>query len=309
MAASDKTKILVLCGPTAVGKTALGIRLAQRLNGEIISADSMQIYKGLDIGTAKPTVQERAQAAHHLIDFLPPQCRYSAADYTRDAAQSIIDISARGKLPILVGGTGLYIDSLVKGIRFIKAETDFALREKLNKQAETQGVEPLLEQLRQIDPQQAQEIDVNNTKRVVRALELALQTGQTAQQRLQASLPEQEPYDAKVVVLHCPQREALYRRIDLRVDQMLQQGLLQEARQVYQHRDEYITAAQAIGYKEFFAYFENKATLEECSAALKQASRRYAKRQLTWFRHIPQAVWLDAEAADNEEKIIALLNG
>lgn len=307
MAALDKIKILVLCGPTATGKTALSVALAKRLHGEIISADSMQLYKRLTIGTAKATPEEMQGVPHHLVDFLPLEKRFSVAEYVGKASACIDDIAARGKLPIVVGGTGQYIESLIKGMRFTQQPTDLAVREKLQQQVQTQGIGSVYAQLLAADPAYAQTLHPNNQKRVLRAMELYLQTGCTMSQQLEQSLPAEMPYDAHVFALTCADRQQLYTRINTRVDSMVQQGILAEARLVYSHQTEYITAAQAIGYKEFFPYFEANATLEECTEKLKQASRNYAKRQLTWFKRMENITWLEAGCPENENIVITAL--
>jgi tRNA dimethylallyltransferase len=287
-------------GPTATGKTALSVFLAQRFSGEIISADSMQIYRGLDIGTAKATEEERGGIRHLLIDCCTPDQTFSAADFTQAAAQEIRRITAEGKLAFVVGGTGLYISSLLNGIRFTPEKTDLQLRAKLEERAA--AGENLYAELAEIDPAYAETVHPNNLPRILRALELYESTGRTMTQQRLHSRPEQPPYRALCLCLGFEDRSLLYRRIDRRVDCMVEQGIVGEAEQVYLHRSEYRTAAQAIGYKEFFPYFEGSATLQECVAALKKASRNYAKRQMTWFRHQTSAVWLDAAAPDLREK-------
>ena len=294
MADRDK-KIVVIGGPTATGKTALSLGLAKEFGGEIISADSMQIYRGLDIGTAKATAAEQAAAPHHLVDILDPSQRYSAADFVKQAAGCIQDITARGKLPIITGGTGLYIESLIKGVRFTEQPFDPALRLRLEEEAARLGPAEMHRRLAAVDPEYAAGLHPNNQGRVLRALELYEQTGCTMTQQLRQSLPQRPPYDALVLALDFPDRQTLYDRINLRVEQMVEQGVLEEARLVYENRDTFQTAAQAIGYKEFFPYFERSASLESCVAALQQATRRYAKRQLTWFRRMENVHWLNAQ--------------
>ena len=295
MADKVKTKIVVIGGPTATGKTRLSVEIAKRFNGEIISADSMQIYKGLDIGTAKATSEEQQGIPHHLVDILSPEQRFSAADFVQRAQECIEQIASRGRLPVVVGGTGLYIESLVKGVQFTKEEFDPVLRQQLEQQAQNEGIEAMYAMLQDIDPEYAAKLHPNNAGRVLRAIELYRQTGITMTQQLKNSLPAQPPYDALLFALDCADRQTLYERINLRVDQMMQQGVEREARLVYEHRNEFTTAAQAIGYKEFFGYFENTQTLEQATELLKQATRKYAKRQLTWFRRMQDVHWLDAE--------------
>ena len=294
MADRDK-KIVVIGGPTATGKTALSLGLAKEFGGEIISADSMQSYRGLDIGTAKATAAEQAAASHHLVDILVPSQRNSAADFVKQAAGCIQEITARGKLPIITGGTGLYIESLIKGVRFTEQPFDPALRLRLEEEAARLGPAEMHRRLAAVDPEYAAGLHPNNQGRVLRALELYEQTGCTMTRQLRQSLPQRPPYDALVRALDFPDRQTLYDRINLRGEQMVEQGVLEEARLGYENRDTFQTAAQAIGYKEFFPYFERSASLESCVAALQQATRRYAKRQLTWFRRMENVHWLNAE--------------
>ncbi len=303
MAAENKIKVLVVLGPTASGKTGLAIRLAQRFGGEILSADSMQIYRGLDIGTAKATAAEQAAVPHHLIDIRDPDELFSVAEYTDLAHRTIREIAGRGKLPILAGGTGLYLSSLLEGVRFSDEPADDGLRARLAQQAQQLGDAAMYERLMEIDPESARGIHPNNRKRVLRALELYEKTGRTMSDQRRQSKPEQRPYDALVLGLNYPLREQLYERIGLRVDQMLEQGLLAEAKRVFDHRDRWVTAAQAIGYKEFFPYFESGAALCGCVEQLKQATRNYAKRQLSWFRRMEETVWLDASDPQPQELV------
>ena len=295
---NDKRPVLAVVGPTATGKTALGVRLARRFGGEIISADSMQIYRGLDIGTAKVTPAEAEGVPHHCVDILPPEAAFSVADFTALAGRLAAEIDARGRLPILVGGTGLYIQSFLYGVRFTEEKAPDGLREQLAAELAARGPAALYAELQAADPDAAAAIHPNNHLRVLRALEHYRATGRRLSEQKAASLPAQRPYRALVLGLDFAARSDLYRRIDLRVDRMMTQGLLAEAETVYRSRDRYRTAAQAIGYKEFFPYFAGQAPLEACVEQLKQASRRYAKRQLTWFRHMDGVVWLAADAPD-----------
>ena len=260
---NDKQPVLAVVGPTATGKTALGVELALRLGGEIISADSMQIYRGLDIGTAKVTPEETRGVPHHCVDILPPEAPFSVADFTALAGRLVEEIGARGRLPILVGGTGLYVQSFLNGVRFAEEKAPEGLRDQLTAELAARGPDALYAELQAVDPEAA-------------------------------SLPPERPYRALVLGLDFPQRDVLYRRIDARVDRMMEQGLLEEARLVWARRQSCPTAAQAIGYKEFFPFFAGEDALEHCVSQLKQASRRYAKRQLTWFRHMDGVVWLEA---------------
>lgn len=293
MADWDKMPVVAVGGPTASGKTAFSVQLAKRLGGEIVCADSMQIYKGLDVGTAKATKEEMEGVPHHLMDFLPPEQTFSVADFVDAANREVKDIAARGRLPILVGGTGLYIESFLNGVRFAEQKADPALREKLEQEAAALGPEAMHQKLAAVDPDYAATVHPNNVGRVVRALELYYSTGKTMSRQRAESLPETPPFDSLVFCLAPADRAQLYRRIDLRVDRMLEAGILEEAKLVFENRGRYRTAAQAIGYKEFFPYFEGTAELAACADKLKQASRNYAKRQLTWFRRMENIIWLD----------------
>ena len=298
---ADKADIIVICGPTATGKTALSVALAKLLDGEVVSADSMQIYKGLRVGTAQAAPEEMKGVPHHLVGFLPPEERFSVADYVRHAGECIAQITARGRVPIVAGGTGLYISSLVNGIDFTPDKADPAVRARLETELTEQGIGPLYARLQQVDPEAAAVIHPNNQVRVLRALEHYRATGKKLSEQKAASLPPERPYRSLILGLDFPDRAALYRRIDLRVDKMLDAGLLAEAELVWNNRSRFRTAAQAIGYKEFFPYFEQTASLEACADKLKQASRNYAKRQLTWFRHMDGVVWLDAGAPEVQQ--------
>ena len=292
MADLSKPRVVAVGGPTASGKTALSVALAKAFDGEIINADSMQIYKNLDVGTAKPTTQEQQGIPHHLLGFLPPETPFSVADFTAAADPLVREISAHGKLPLVVGGTGLYITSLLNGVTFAPEKLDPAIRARLQAQAEAEGGAALYAQLQAVDPDYAAQVHPNNLPRVIRALELFEATGRKmSEERVNARAAE-PPYRALCLCLTCRDRAALYDRIGRRVDLMVENGVLDEARQVYDHRDSYRTAAQAIGYKEFFPYFEGTASLDDCTERLKQATRNYAKRQLTWFRRQNDAVWL-----------------
>ena len=286
---NKKHPVLAVVGPTASGKTALGVALAEQFGGEIISADSMQIYKGLDVGTAKVTPEETRGIPHHGVDILQPDEPFSVADFTALAGALEREISGRGHLPILVGGTGLYVQSFLHGVRFAAEKTPDGLREQLAAELNEKGPEAMYAELQAVDPEAAAAIHPNNHVRVLRALEHYRATGKKLSEQKADSLP-------------------LYRRIDLRVDQMMEQDLLNEAKCVWEHRDTYKTAAQAIGYKEFFPYFAGESALAPCVEKLKQASRNYAKRQLTWFRHMEGICWLDASAPDVREQAAHLTN-
>ena len=307
MADLSKPRVVAVGGPTASGKTALSVALARAFDGEIINADSMQIYKNLDVGTAKPSAEERQGIPHYLLDFLPPETPYSVADFTAAADPLIRDITARGRLPLVVGGTGLYITSLLSGMAFAPEKTDPAIRARLQARADTEGGAALYAELQRIDPDYAAQVHPNNLPRVIRALELFEATGRRMSDQRREARPAEAPYHALCLCLTCRDRAVLYSRIDRRVDEMVENGVLDEARQVYDHREAYRTAAQAIGYKEFFPYFEGTANLTECTERLKQATRNYAKRQLTWFRRQNDAVWLYLDEEDATERACTLV--
>ena len=307
MADLSKPRVVAVGGPTASGKTALSVALARAFDGEIINADSMQIYKNLDVGTAKPSAEERQGIPHYLLDFLSPETPYSVADFTAAADPLIQDITARGRLPLVVGGTGLYITSLLSGMAFAPEKTDPAIRARLQARADTEGGAALYAELQRIDPDYAAQVHPNNLPRVIRALELFEATGRRMSDQRREARPAEAPYHALCLCLTCRDRAVLYSRIDRRVDEMVENGVLDEARQVYDHRDAYRTAAQAIGYKEFFPYFEGTANLTECTERLKQATRNYAKRQLTWFRRQNDAAWLYLDEEDVTERACTLV--
>lgn len=298
---NKKIFVVVLCGPTASGKTDLGVRLAQRLDGEILSADSMQIYKGMNIASAKPTEEEKGGIPHHLMDFLEPDKAYSVADYVEAAHLRIEDIYARGKLPLIVGGTGLYISSLINNLKFDDTGSDSDFRAEMRKYAEENGNEALWERLRQNDPKTAEKLHPNNLNRVIRALEVFHISGTTISEAQEKSRAEESPYKAYFLMPDYP-REELYRRIDSRVDKMLDMGLLEEAREFFTHSD-YTTSSQAIGYKELKPFIDGEKTLEECVLRLKQATRNYAKRQLTWFNKIEGLQRVEVSGSVSNEKV------
>lgn len=282
---SDRIKIAAVTGPTASGKTALAIELARRLDGEIISCDSMQIYRGMDIGTAKPTKEELAAVPHHLIDILPADAPYSCSDYVKDAEMAVEDIVSRGKLPIFCGGTGLYLDRFLKGGNDDGAACDENLRLELKKFVDEKGVDALYARLLELDPKAAESIHKNNVKRVMRAIEICLVTGEKKSDIDKKNAEVIDRYDPRVITLSFESRELLYSRIDARVDAMIEQGLLEEtgrlmAEGIFERSQ---TAAQAIGYKELFPYLRGESDLASCVDELKRATRRYAKRQITWF--------------------------
>ena len=297
----NKIPVLVICGPTASGKTAVAVELAKKYNGEVVSADSMQIYKGLSIATAKPDEQEMQGIPHHLIDFLEPDRPFSVADYVKLAGQTVKDIAARGKCPIICGGTGLYISSLVENVKFADTGSDESIRKRLSEEAEKLGNHALWERLERIDPETAAKVHENNLPRVIRALEVYEMTGVKLSVHKLNSRAEQTPYDACIIGLTCADRQKLYDKINLRVDKMVEKGLVQECRQVYESHD-LATAHQAIGFKELIPYFEGTRALEECIDIIKLETRHYAKRQLTWFRNLNGIVWVETDRCDSFEK-------
>ena len=284
--------MLAVVGPTATGKTALGVALAEAFEGEVISADSMQIYKGLDVGTAKVAPDETHGIPHHAVDILEPDEPFSVADFVTLAGTLEADISARGRLPILVGGTGLYVQSFLYGVRFAAEKTPDGLREQLAAEMAEKGPEAMYKELQAADPEAAAAIHPNNQVRVLRALEHFRATGKRLSEQKAQSLPPERPYRSLVLGLDFPDRAQLYRRIDLRVDKMLDAGLLDEAKLVYDHRQTYRTAAQAIGYKEFLGVLDGTLTEQEALELVKLRSRQYAKRQLTWLRRNPAIHWI-----------------
>lgn len=276
-------KIIVVSGPTASGKTALAVELAKKYGGEVISADSMQIYTDMDVASAKATVEEQQEIPHHMMDFLDPSESFSVADWVKMAGECAEDIISRGKIPVICGGTGLYISSFVDNLQFDDSECDYGFRDEMRKFAEENGAESLLEKLREVDPETASELHANNVSRVIRALEVYKTTGHTIAEAKRASRNAPSPYEFILLTLDFEKREQLHERINRRVELMLQNGLVQEARTCFD-QPERPTAAQAIGCKELYPYFRGERTLEECVEELKLRTRQYAKRQLTWFR-------------------------
>lgn len=300
----SKPKVIVIGGPTASGKTALSIFLAKKINGEIISADSMQIYKDMNIGTAKPTVEEMDGIKHYLIDCVSPSVRYSVADFKKDATNAIEDILKKGKTPIVVGGTGLYIDSLIYGIDYNEMQVDLEYRAYLENLAEEKGLGYLYDLAKNIDEQAMSKISVNDKKRICRVLEVYKSTGKTKTELEKESRQKDVKYDFKVFAIDM-ERQILYDRINKRVDLMIDAGLIDEVNNLIKKYPDIPTAMQGLGYKEVVQYFEKKCTKEEMIEKIKQESRRYAKRQLTWFRRNKDIVWLDAKKSlDENTKII-----
>ena len=284
--------IPVICGPTASGKTALSIRVAQELSGQICCCDSMQIYKHLSIGTAKPTKEEQAMVPHHLIDLVEPDTPFHVSSFLDSAYAKIEELISSHILPVFCGGTGQYVSALQKGISFDEAPVDHELEEKYWEEYRKNGIEALFEKLSNIDPVAVTKIHPNNTKRVIHTLALCESLGKTTEEIHESSLKEGPRYPFVLFCIEWP-REVLYERVNLRVDQMMEEGLLDGAKWLYdQHYTEKVTALQAIGYKEFFPYFENRCDLNDCIELLKQHTRNYAKRQLTWIRQMEGITWI-----------------
>ncbi|WP_053362202.1 tRNA (adenosine(37)-N6)-dimethylallyltransferase MiaA [Bacillus sp. FJAT-27251] len=298
-----KQKLLVLIGPTAVGKTKTSIELAARFNGEIISGDSMQIYKGMDIGTAKITKSEMQGIPHHLIDIKNPDDSFSAAEFQQLVREKITEITSRGKLPMIVGGTGLYIQSVIYDYQFSDVPSDPDFRLELERTADEKGAEAVHAQLWEVDPDSAERIHPNNVRRVIRALEIHHCTGKSMTEY-------QEQQDAELLYDTClvgltMDRERLYERINMRVDLMMEEGLLDEVKSLYAKGLRDCQSIQAIGYKELYDYLDGKVSLKDAIENLKQNSRRYAKRQLTWFRNKMNVEWftMPIDGAEAEKKI------
>lgn len=298
-------KIIVIAGATASGKSAAALSVAKALGGEIVSADSMQVYRRMDVGTAKPRGAERCAVVHHMIDVCDPDESYSLAQYVDGARRVIGEVCERGAIPILCGGTGLYIDTVVDGTELSRDSGDGSLRSELAARAERHGSEALWAELNAVDPESASAIHPNNVRRVIRALEIYLSTGVTKSEWDRRSVKAAPAYDVRYFVLSWTPRERLYERINLRVDDMLAAGLEEEARTLYEEGvlSPDSVGGQAIGYKELVPYFEGRSTLAEAAEAIKQATRRYAKRQETWFRRRRDAVYVDGEYA--AEQILA----
>lgn len=284
-------KIAAVVGPTASGKTALSVTLAEKFSGEIVSADSMQIYKGMNIATAKPTEEERRSIPHHMMDFLDPNVRYSVSDYVRDAKKCVSDIASRGKLPIVTGGTGLYIDSLLTNTDFGEMPDNSKIRKKLRLRLESEGSRSLLDELMKTDPECAEALHENNTGRIIRALEVYYLTGITMTELKRRSHLVPSEYDACIIGINYKDRDILYSRIDRRVDSMVSEGLIEEAER-YADLGSDSTSAQAIGYKELKPYFNGEIPQECALDNLKRATRRYAKRQITWFKRNESINWI-----------------
>lgn len=297
-----ENQVIVIAGPTATGKTALSVQLAKEMNTEIISSDSIQIYKKLNIGSAKPEEEEKQGIVHHLMDFLEPNSVYSVADYVKDAKEKIDELLALGKTPIITGGTGLYISSLVDNVKFSDGEVDTTVRDRLNDELKIIGIDAMYERLKAIDPDSAECIHPNNTKRVIRALEIYETTGKTKKEHEKASKLKKSPYNFCLIGLDC-EREILYERINKRVDIMIEKGLFDEVEELLLSgvsRD--AQSMQGIGYKEVVMALEGEITEDECIELIKKNSRNYAKRQLTWFRR-GNYQWFDSSDINLYENV------
>lgn len=300
----EKQKVIVICGPTASGKTGLSIELAKKINGEIISCDSMQIYKDMTIGTAKPTIEEMDGIKHYLIDCVSPEERYSVADYKKDAIKAIKEVLQKGKVPIVVGGTGLYIESLLYGIEFNEIKVDLQYRKKLGEIEEKEGLDTLYELATKIDEEAIKKISRNDRKRIYRILEIYHSTGKTKTE-LEIESRKNGPEFDYILFGITMDREKLYDRINKRVDIMIQNGLIEEVKELLKKYKSFPTAMQGLGYKEVVSYLDGEYSKEEMIEKIKMETRRYAKRQLTWFRKYKELIWIDGlEKTQNNIKII-----
>lgn len=300
----DKSKVIVICGPTASGKTKLSIELAKKLNGEIVSADSMQIYKDMTIGTAKPTKEEMQGIKHYLIDFVSPDTRYNVAEYKKDAINAIDEIIAKGKTPIVVGGTGLYVNSLIYEIDYPEIELDLNYRKKIEKIAEHEGLDRLYEMAVKVDKQAMQKISSNDKKRICRVLEIYHATGKTKTQMEIESRLREPKYNYLVFGINMD-RDKLYDRINRRVDIMIKDGLIDEVKAVLDKYNDFPTAMQGLGYKEVVEYLNGETAKDDMIEKIKMETRRYAKRQLTWFRRYEDIVWING--LDDTQKNVDII--
>lgn len=303
----NKDKVIVICGPTASGKTALSIELAKKINGEIVSCDSMQIYKDMNIGTAKPTREEMQGIKHYMLDCIEPNERYSVAEYKKEAKKCIKKIIEKEKTPIVVGGTGLYIDSLIYEIDYPNIEFNSEYRDYLEKLADEEGLEKLYEKAKKIDKLAVEKISRNDRKRILRILEIYHATGKNKTEQEIESRKKEVEFDYRVYALKL-NREILYDRINRRVDIMIENGLIEEVKKLLEKYNEFPTAMQGLGYKEVVEYLDNKITNEEMIEKIKMETRRYAKRQLTWFKKNKETIWLDAQN-DIQNNIKIILEG
>ena len=306
----EKTKrpLVILTGPTAVGKTALSIALAKEIGGEIISADSMQVYRRMDIGSAKITPEEMAGVPHHLIDVLEPDQEFNVVVFQKLAKRAVADIYSRGHIPVVVGGTGFYIQALVYDIDFTENDEDTALRRSLEELARREGAEALYERLRAVDPESCESIHANNIKRVIRAIEFYEKTGKKISAHNREQRQNDSPYNFAYFVLN-DDRERIYERINERVDLMMAQGLTEEVRALREsgcRKD--MVSMQGLGYKELLSYLEGETSLEEAVYLIKRDTRHFAKRQLTWFRREKEVIWIDKNVFDHEsQKILGFM--
>ncbi|MGE7856182.1 tRNA (adenosine(37)-N6)-dimethylallyltransferase MiaA [Bacillus sp. NPDC094064] len=307
MGEMQREKVAVIIGPTAVGKTKLSIDLAKALNGEVISGDSMQIYRTMDIGTAKVTKEEMDGIPHYMVDIKDPEDSFSVAEFQERVRKHIREITERGKLPIIVGGTGLYIQSVLFDYQFTDDAGDVIYREQMEKLALDRGVEYVHKKLQEVDPESAERIHANNVRRVIRALEIFYTTGEKMSDQIEKQEKELL-YDVSLIGLTMD-REMLYDRINLRVDLMMEQGLLEEVEGLYNRGIRDCQSIQAIGYKEIYDYFENRVSLEEAVSQLKTNSRRYGKRQLTWFRNKMDVTWFDVTDGEKASEILRYIEG
>ena len=287
----DKPKVIVICGPTASGKTSLSISLAKKINGEIVSCDSMQIYKEMDIVSAKPTVEEMQEIKHYLVDFVSPEKRYSVSEYKEDASKAIEEIINKGKTPIIVGGTGLYLNSLIYNIQYNEMEVDLNYRRELEKEAEEYGLEVLYNRAKEIDPEAMEKVSANDKKRITRVLEIYNATGRNKTE-LEKKSRKEVPYNYLIFGINM-ERSILYDRINKRVDIMLEQGLIEEVKNLINKYSNMPTAMQGLGYKEVKEFLDGNISKEEMIEKIKMETRRYAKRQITWFKRIENIIWLD----------------
>lgn len=306
----EKPKIIVICGPTASGKTALSIQLAKKIDGEIVSADSMQIYEDMDVGTAKPSIEEMEGIKHYLIGNVSPTVRYSVANFKKDAINAINEIIQKGKTPIIVGGTGLYVDSLVQGIEYDDTEIDLEYRNQLEELAKEYGLDYLYNKAIQIDPTAMKKISNNDKKRIFRVLEIYHATGKTKTMQEYESKQKENPYDYKVFAIDMD-REKLYERINKRVDIMIANGLVDEVKKLISKYSELPTAIQGLGYKEVVLYLNNEITYDKMVEKIKLETRHYAKRQLTWFRRNKDITWINGldNIQNNVNIILKGVNG
>ena len=306
----SKEKVIVICGPTASGKTSFSIELAKKINGEIVSCDSMQIYKDMTIGTAKPTKDEMQGIKHYLIDFVSPEERYSVADYKKAAIDAIHTIINKGKVPIVVGGTGLYVEALIYGIEYPEIETDLEYRKKLEEIEKIEGLEKLYEMASKIDQEAIKKISPNDSKRICRILEIYHSTGKTKTELEIESRKKGPDFDFILLGINM-EREKLYERINKRVDIMIENGLIEEVKKLLNKYKKFPTAMQGLGYKEVVQYIKGETTKEKMIEKIKMETRRYAKRQLTWFRKYKNIIWIEglANIEDNIRIVLEEYSG